>query len=324
MTFFSKLRTIGSEFTEEEYALYRFGELGDPHHAMRFLSNRANNAIFRPKVNNSAQKHLLEDKWVTELYLSKLGLPVPGSYGLFHPVCGVAVDGGPLKTAEDLLGVIPFIPEQRLVLKPRGGRQGHNIIIARLKRGADGEADVITSGGYVPLAEFIRTLPGDAFSDYDGGYHGWLIQPYIEQHPFMLELNPYTVNTFRVITFVDADGGCKIHLAALRLGRRGSSADNWDKGGLSVGIDIQTGRLGQGVFKPAYGGIWHSRHPDTDAEIEGRIIPGWASVLEICERAALAVSGIRSVGWDIALTPDGPLIIEGNAEWSSTSGPGSF
>lgn len=312
----ARLRTIGSGFTEEEYDLYKFADLDDPHDATRFLSNRANHLVFRPKVNSSAEKHLLEDKWVSELYFSKLGLPVPGSYGLFHPACGMTSHGAPLNAADDLLRAIPVVPEQKLVFKPRGGRQGHNIIVARVAREGGDRASVMTSNGQMTLTEFIASLPRDAFSDYDGGYYGWLIQPYIEQHQFMLELNPHTVNTFRVITFVGAEGDCKVHLAALRLGRKGSSADNWDKGGLSVGVDVQTGRLGRGVFKPAYGGQWHSSHPDTGAEIEGRVVPGWETVLETCKRAALAVSGIRSIGWDIALTPEGPLIIEGNAEWS--------
>jgi hypothetical protein len=35
----------------------------------------------------------------------------------------------------------------------------------------------------------------------------------------------------------------------------------------------------------------------------------------VCCRAAAALSGIRSVGWDVVLTPEGPVIVEGNAAW---------
>lgn len=43
----ARLRTIGSGFTEEEYDLYKFADLDDPHDATRFLSNRAINPAIK-------------------------------------------------------------------------------------------------------------------------------------------------------------------------------------------------------------------------------------------------------------------------------------
>lgn len=313
---FSRVRLMGSGYTPEECELYRLGECDPLDSAANFLSNELNNAVFRPILNGSAQKHVLEDKWVAQLYLQSVGVAMPPLVGLYHPKFGRSPAGGRLSNPDDVHNALAPLLPTRLILKPRGGRQGRNIVAAEFRMAADGSVLVEHDGVVVRLQDFLSELPVDAFKDYDGGYHGWLIQHFVEQHPFMLALAPYAVNTCRVITFVDASGECKVHLAALRLGRKGSAADNWDKGGLSVRIDPATGALGRGVFKPHYGGQWVSTHPDSGAPFVGQVVPMWDDVVALCRRAASALSGVRSVGWDVALARDGPVILEGNADWS--------
>lgn len=310
-----KLRILGSSFTEEEYRLYRFDQLRDADEATRFLSHRQNHEIFRPAVNRGFQQHFLEDKWVVQLFLSSLGIAVPRTYGLYHPQFGVTADGAALRTPAQLEELIAAELPLRLVLKPRGGRKGRNIMLVDVYRDSVAGTQVSVDGVTRPFADFIADLPEDAFGDYDGCYHGWLVQACLRQDAFLDRINPYTVNSFRVVTFIDAEDVVRIHHTVLRLGRKGSAADNWDKGGLSVFVDPETGVLGRGVFKPRYGGAWVSEHPDTGVHFEGQQVPGWSRVLDVCQRAAAMFSGIRAVGWDVALTPEGPVIIEGNATW---------
>lgn len=312
---FDRLRILGSGFTDEEYRLYRFDRLPDAGAAMRFLSHRRNHEIYRPAVNRGAQQHILEDKWVTQLFLSGLGIAVPRTWGLYHPHFGATVDGARFRTADDMAAALGPHPPARLILKPRGGRKGRNIMRIDLRADDAGSISVAADGGEMSLAAFLETLPDDAFGDYDGTYHGWLVQECLRQQEFLDRINPHTVNSMRVVTFIAADGSIDVHLAALRLGRAGGVADNWDRGGLSVGIDVRTGVLGQGVSKPRYGGAWTSTHPDTGERFEGEQLPDWPRVLELCRRAAAAFSGIRAIGWDVASTPEGPVIIEGNATW---------
>ena len=44
----------------------------------------------------------------------------------------------------------------------------------------------------------------------------------------------------------------------------------------------------------------------------GMLIPYWNEVVEMAERASLKVPQIHYVGWDIAITDKGPVMIEGN------------
>ncbi len=56
----------------------------------------------------------------------------------------------------------------------------------------------------------------------------------------------------------------------------------------------------------------HSFHPDTEQNFTGRKIPYWEALRELCVTAAKNTPFFRSLGWDIAITSDGPLLIEGN------------
>jgi hypothetical protein len=58
-----------------------------------------------------------------------------------------------------------------------------------------------------------------------------------------------------------------------------------------------------------------TRHPVTGAVLPGFQLPLWPEACALARRAALSFRPLLTVGWDIAFTPDGPLLIEGNAWW---------
>jgi len=81
-----------------------------------------------------------------------------------------------------------------------------------------------------------------------------------------------------------------------------------------VRIDPQNGELrGDGFFKSGYGGRV-AVHPDSGVKFEGYAIPYFREAVEMVMRMHEALQGIHSIGWDVAISPDGPIIIEGN-DW---------
>jgi glutathione synthase/RimK-type ligase-like ATP-grasp enzyme len=54
-------------------------------------------------------------------------------------------------------------------------------------------------------------------------------------------------------------------------------------------------------------------HPMTGERIEGFQLPFWKESVELALRAHETLPTIALVGWDIALTAEGPVIIEGNS-----------
>ena len=59
----------------------------------------------------------------------------------------------------------------------------------------------------------------------------------------------------------------------------------------------------------------YTRHPASGAYLPGFQIPFWLELTACVHRAMDRVPGMGYVGWDIAVTHDGPELIEGNWHW---------
>lgn len=142
-----------------------------------------------------------------------------------------------------------------------------------------------------------------------------LVQPLIVQHPVLSQLNPHAVNTVRIDTLLTEEG-CVSSAAVLKVGVGGTVVDNGAAGGLLIGVDLETGALDTaGRHRPPFGAGEHRAHPDTGALFEGVTLPFWDQARDTVRRAAEAMRPLGSLGWDVAFTPDGVLLIEANSEW---------
>ncbi len=136
----------------------------------------------------------------------------------------------------------------------------------------------------------------------------FLLEEVIIQHPVMSVLHPHSVNSCRVITFLK-DGKANVVAAYLKVGR-GKHVDNFNSGGMVVPVEEDRGE----VIFPAVnkGGELFEVHPLTNVNIKGFKVPMWKEVIDLAKKASLVVPQVGLVGWDIAVTDKGPLIIEGN------------
>lgn len=141
-----------------------------------------------------------------------------------------------------------------------------------------------------------------------------LVQEKIIQHSVMAQLNPNSVNTLRLVTAMKADEPVLISGLA-RIGIKGSRLDNWSAGGMTVGIDIEKGTLKKYALRRPEFAEKFERHPDTQAVFENFEIPLYDQVVQAAIEAHKMFYGLHSVGWDIAITEDGPVFIEGNNLW---------
>ena len=82
-------------------------------------------------------------------------------------------------------------------------------------------------------------------------------------------------------------------------------------------------RVEQGTPEPAMvtapggrGARFFERHPVSGVEFGEFHIPRWSEILTLAKEAAVRFLPIRAIGWDIAITPDGIKIVEGNIWWN--------
>ena len=311
------------KFAPEEYFLYRFYERRMSYPDMlNYLSNSDLRDKIRPTLNDSQWKCVLDNKWLFHRHYAAAGVPLPAMYGYFDTAAGLSFSGAMLRSAQDLQRLLWELKPPSMVMKPVGGIQGRALLILSRIEYADGEIRATSINGkpigFSDMLSYLSSDHGVRYEMHAGHFvdlPGYIIEERLEQHPFFAELNPYTTNSIRVVTFLGKSGTVEIEFAGLRLGRKGGIADNWAQGGISVGVDPISGRLGRGVLKPKLGSEWLDRHPDTQVPFANRVIPRWRETLEACEHAALVSPHVHSIGWDVVVTPRGPKIIEGNPDW---------
>lgn len=140
---------------------------------------------------------------------------------------------------------------------------------------------------------------------------GYVFQRRLEQHAGMNIINPEAINTLRLVT-INKDGMPYVLSSLLRVGtQKTGCVDNWAAGGLAIGIE-DDGHLKEfGFYKPTHG-TKTSIHPDTGIVFKDFIIPEYQEARELVCKAHRCFYGIRAIGWDVAITKDGPMLIEGN------------
>lgn len=143
-----------------------------------------------------------------------------------------------------------------------------------------------------------------------------VLQKWFVNDPRLLGLTGGGLGTIRFVTLRRPEGGYEPLLAVLKLPIGASVVDNFAQGNLAASIEGASGRLGSAVRKEGEAGILGCAvHPDTGQRIEGFALPDWDVVVALALRAHAAFPEMVSVGWDIALTDTGCLLVEGNHCW---------
>ncbi len=175
--------------------------------------------------------------------------------------------------------------KDKVIYKPNNAAQGKGIIVLHKK-------------------ENIKDLYNEVSSWAEG-----IIEEWIEQHEVLSDIYPNAVNCLRIITVYNKN---KLNILC---GGVTFAVDTEIANG-SVGkcliapVDMKTGI----IVKPAasFKTSTFENHPYTNKRILGVQLPFWEEILSMLNEACQMVPEVRYVGWDIAITPTGPIFIEGN------------
>lgn len=138
---------------------------------------------------------------------------------------------------------------------------------------------------------------------------GVIVEEKIEQCEELSMLHPASVNTIRCATFLQ-DGEVHILFTFLRIGQKNSVVDNGGAGGLIASIHTESGIVDSpGVTEFGHTALFH---PDTNAQILGKQIPRWEEMKATAKTLALAVPTQKYISWDLSLTDQGWVVVEGN------------
>jgi hypothetical protein len=303
-------------YLELLYVSLRWGETTSAYYAQEadrkdrsvfrdFLSYRRFKSL-RDRQNRRQGSHpfdyccFLQDKLLLERHLRSHGFRTPTTLGVIHPDLKLET-GERRRPLRDALADPSFSLEG--FCKPQFGMQGAGVFLLRI---ADGELSINEQSSTLEDLQKRITMP-------------YLIQVPVRQHPDLARLHPRSVNTVRIITILHGDD-VEIFISCFRMGIGGSLTDNSVEGKLIVNVDRNTNRLEEigylgreDDYRPM------TRHPDTGIRLADVEVPMFQRCCELAVSAHRSLPMIRSVGWDLAIEPDGVCFLEGNDSWGGKS-----
>ena len=144
------------------------------------------------------------------------------------------------------------------------------------------------------------------------GRNGYdLAEETIQQHPEMDRLCARSINTLRITTLLDDLGKPHCVYSLLRVGNGKKDVDNVTSGGMYTLVG-EDGVLHYPAFcdKTA---SYYEKHPVSGTCFAGFRIPYFQEAVELCLTASQKVPQMRYIGWDVAISPTGPRLVEGNS-----------
>lgn len=292
-------------FTDEEIDLiHTFGHQPDDIEK-RYLS-AYNFKKLRRYLDDSSWRSIVHNKWISVNFLNSVGISTPRFYGLLHPIMGSTIENESLRNSKDLQDLISKYKLHSFVIKHIGSGVGNNVYVIERVIEENGTTMLIDiTGRKFDVNEFDSLLQKKS-----GRLQGYLVEERVDTHKELKKLAGDGLTSIRINTLIDSSGKSNVQLSFLRLGMPKKATDHSANGGIMVPIDSLTGELKKALdFSNQK---WLSNHPLTGSKLEGEVIPNWNKVVSIANNAAEKCTGLRWVGWDVVLTNEGPVILEGN------------
>jgi Sugar-transfer associated ATP-grasp len=246
---------------------------------------------------------LVTDKIASTSYLAAFGLPTVPIIAFFAPRL-TKPNARALRSREDLRKFLLREDVYPLFGKPNDGFQSLGSIAFRRPLLERDELEKM-DGGIVRLDDFVD----DIAQNYAGGY---LFQPFVAPHPQAALMHGERLGTARVLTLLDG-GEPRVFRASWKIPTGQNLADNyWRSGNLLAKIDIDTGRIGRVVSGTGFETNYVTHHPDSAVPFAGASLPMWGEMKALALEAARVMQHVPMLGWDIAGTSAGPVIVEMN------------
>lgn len=278
------------------------------------------------------RKHILNayicmtaDKAVFYALCAAACVPIPKLFGVFDQPVGWAPDGRILISRADWHEFLRSLPRD-FVIKPALGLQGRGVAAFRRE-----ETEFTDHEGHhlncEELYQFLlerkeANLFGTGYSHHSlhlpQPSHKTIIQERLYAHPSIAQLTGSVgLCTCRLLTHTEPSGESQLLGSAFRVITGDNVVDNLDRGArgnLWCNVEADTGCITEAFVRPNAGDRLElvTRHPTTGRDITGFCIPHWDKTVELARKLASTFRPQPSITWDIGITGEGPVAIEGN------------
>lgn len=261
------------------------------------------------RLNPNEFWYLTEDKAVFYRLAEAVGVRVPA---LLAVLCetgpGWSATGEPLARADDWERLFAEGLPDTFVVKPARGYHGLDVRVIERRDGLLHQL----GGEAITPAQLARDLVADR------RFHIHVVQERITNAPEVPGARS-AVQTARISTLVERDGTVRPLNAFFRSALEGNVIDNFrhgTTGNLVAPLDPASGTV-LGLTAVGDDGVLREVDPPpgTGAPAPGTRLPMWDECLALVRSAAPHFLPMRTLGWDVAVTPQGPTIVEANMWW---------
>ncbi|GAA4404879.1 sugar-transfer associated ATP-grasp domain-containing protein [Quisquiliibacterium transsilvanicum] len=308
-----RLRNSGGMLGLSDYFQYRLYEpLPFGGHKVDFAGWRMEGWLDE-RLNGRMWRGIIEDKCVFHAICVLQGIPVPRVLGLFHPA-GRRLGNVPvLRHTQDVEHFLREAISYPFFSKPVFGVSGGG---AAAVDSIDRTRDelVLASGQQVSVSAFAdslsRSSPGATPA------LGWLFQERLQQHELIAAVCGETVATLRFIVLLD-DHGPELFRVVWRIPTGANMTDNFGRhgrtGNLAARVSLESGEIERVIAGVGAAMTTHSTHPDTGARLLGWQLPLFREACDLVLLASALIPMFRFQHWDVAITRNGPVIVECNS-----------
>jgi hypothetical protein len=310
----SRALTLCSEqqfLPDEAFRLGLFNPNVSADERRKYLSRKKLTKI-QKSLNPESWAPLLKNKGLFYRYCMALDAATPKLYGIFvKGMAGWCFDSSIPHSRDDWLLFFEKKVADEFVMKPNQGAFGEGIrVFSR-----EGGGFVDSFGKRYMAADIYSIIASDSECD------SFVIQELLKNHPEIIRLTDTEhLQTVRITTVMDADARCHIIHTHFKLITGSNVTDSFHyglTGNLQAIICPADGVLKSAVITAQEGSGIKTMdiHPKTGIALNGFRLPLWRQACVLVKETASKFLPLRTIGWDVALTPRGPVIVEGNIWW---------
>ncbi|WP_138380295.1 sugar-transfer associated ATP-grasp domain-containing protein [Luteithermobacter gelatinilyticus] len=301
--------------------------LADPSFSFRTHYNTISKEMAdRFYMRKIARSHLcmVGDKSIFYQLCRNYGLPIPQIYGVYDIEGGWDEDGQPLVSQSDWSEFISRKLPQETLVKLSLGLLGQGIKLLHKTP----EGDVVYGDEKYSLFGFLEKLDQECRKEdfeldlMSRAPQKAIFQERLSNHRAITELTGFTMlQTVRVCTCLTAGGDVEILFSFFKLAGEEGLADAFNAGktGNSLAqLELQSGKLVRVRRMNLQVGYLEDIdcHPKTGMRFADFRIPYPQDIIDLAQKAARRFLPHECLGWDIAITDAGPVLLEGNAVWT--------
>jgi hypothetical protein len=255
------------------------------------------------------------DKCVFATLATSTGLPVVPTRACFHRAKRISASLGiHLTSSADVRKYLCESATFPLFCKPAYSQQGCG---AMCLAGYDPDSDKLqlVGGSVVALGSFLNHLEQPIDPQYHRPEAGFLFQQALVPTAEISAVTGWSaISSVRIVCLNDGKRPKPIR-AIWKIAVRPNVVDNFAKGfygNLIADVNLGTGEISRPInrFWPLAQVV--DRPSQAGSALQGFRLPNWNTVLDICDRGGAVFPLMKIHHWDIALTKEGPVILELN------------